>query len=611
MKIKNYLLISILFMGFVANAQLYVSANTFMYVNDQEVFVKGNVELNAANSFVYLRKDGQLLQGTAAVGGANKGLGSLSVFQEGTVNNFQYNYWCSPVGGSLAAAGNSPFGITQLGVPTTTTATTPATILAMGNYNGVSGAGTLSIAPYWIWKYATSTLYSQWVQVASASTINAGEGFTMKGTSGSDATVPVAGIPSNNAGSKQRYDYRGKPNDGTINVPVAAGKQTLAGNPYPSAIDMQLFLTDATNTALCDGTALYWEHDKTVNTHFIASYKGGYGVYNGASNTYTNATFYAYDGAGTQLGVTGAGNAYQRHFAPIGQGFMIRGTAAGNVQLKNTHRIFRREGFATNSEFEKNANANANGYGFYEDILNVAGIDYTQISKAPTPNIRINVLLNNQGIRQVALVFMPNAIEGYDRADSKSADVDANLPYDMYLYLDNTEYVHSANKFDINNKYPVGFKNNTDATFKMQVGEFVNFTDASNVYLHDKVTDLYHDIKNVAYEISLPAGKNNSRYEITFKDGKTTTDESIADYFDIFQNNGSSFLTIKNPKGIALQSCTLYDVSGKTILSKTNLGANLSYEYSTDGLSEGVYIVKLITVTNQEITKKVSIFTKK
>ena len=606
---KIYYFLSLFLLGITANAQLYVSPNSFVYVNDQFVYVTGDVELNAASSNVYLRKDGQLLQGTVAVGGANKGLGSLSVFQEGSVNNFQYNYWCSPVGGSLAAAGNSPFGITQLGVPTTATATTPATILAIGNYDGVSGAGSLSIAPYWIWKYATSTLYSQWLQVASASTINAGEGFTMKGTSGSDATVPVTGITANNAGSNQRYDYRGKPNDGTINVSVATAKQTLTGNPFPSAIDMQLFLNDPTNIALCDGTALYWEHDKTVNSHFIASYKGGYGVYNGVTNIYTNATFYAYDAAGTQLGVTGAGNAYQRKFAPIGQGFMIRGILPGNVQLKNTHRVFRREGAINNSQFEKNTNVN--DYGFYENIPNVAGIDYTQISKAPTPNIRINVLLNNQGIRQIALVFMTNAIEGYDRADSKSADVDANLPYDMYLYLDNTEYVHSANKFNINNKYPIGFKSATDATFRVRAGEFVNFEDASNVYLHDKTTDLYHDIKNADYEFSFPAGVNNSRYEITFVDNTLNTNDNVASDFDVFQNNGNALLTIKNPKTIDLKSCTLYDVSGKTMLSKTQLGSNLSYEYSTDGLSEGIYVVKLITGANQEITKKVSIFTKK
>jgi hypothetical protein len=115
----------------------------------------------------------------------------------------------------------------------------------------------------------------------------------MKGTSGTDATS-VDGVQNNAGGNgAQRYDFRGKPNDGNISVSVASGMTTLTGNPYPSAIDMQLFLAD--NLAVCDGNALYWEQDKSVNSHFIAAYRGGYGVYNGASNIYTPATFYTYD----------------------------------------------------------------------------------------------------------------------------------------------------------------------------------------------------------------------------------------------------------------------------------------------------------------------------
>ncbi|WP_394759964.1 T9SS sorting signal type C domain-containing protein [Flavobacterium sp.] len=614
----NYLILLFL-VGITSQAQMYVSPNSYMFVNDQYVYVTGNVELNAATSNVYLRNNSQLLQGTTVVNGANTGLGALSVFQEGTVNNYQYNYWCSPVGGSLAVAGNSAFGITQLGIPSInldTRSFTAATILPIGNYNGVSANGALSIAPYWIWKYITRTAYDPggptgWIHVRNLSTLLPGEGFTMKGTSGADTFTPFTGSGANNAGSAQRYDYRGKPNDGTINVSTTAGTQTLTGNPYPSAIDMNLFLTDPTNTALIDGNALYWEHDKTVNSHLIVSYRGGYGVYNGTTSIYTPATFYAYDGAGTQLGSVGAGSAYQRRFAPIGQGFMVRGTATGTAQLKNTHRVFRREGIPTNSQFERSAQSNLIDYGFYEAIPNVAGIDYTQISKAPTPHIVINTLLNNQGVRQMSLAFMPTAIDGVDRADARSADVDANLPFDTYFALDNTEYAQTTTSFDITKKFPVGFKNNAPATFRVKVAEFVNFSGAENVYLHDKTTDLYHDIKNAEYEFSMPIGVNNDRFEITFQNQVLSTNENIADNFTVFQNNENSILTIKNPKAMPLQTFVLYDISGKTILSKTNLGSNLSYEYSTSGLSEGVYIVKLTTETNQVVAKKVSIFNKK
>lgn len=372
----------------LVEAQIYVGPNSYMYVKDQYVYATQDVQLNAATSNIYLRDNGQLLQGTTGAG-SNSGVGSLSVFQEGSVNNFQYNYWCSPVGGAIAAAGNSAFGIAQLGVPTSVTATTPATILANNIYDGAAANGSVSIAQRWIYKFTTGSAYAQWSHVASAAILNTGQGFTMKGTSGTDTTVPFSGAGQNNSGSKQRYDFRGKPNDGTIDVPVLNANQTLTGNPYPSAIDLNLFLTDPTNAPLLDGTALFWEHDKTANSHLLDQYRGGYGVYNGTTSIYTPATFYTYNGAGTQGAVASTPmHNFERRFSPVGQGFMIRGIAAGNAQIKNTHRVFRKEGFATNSEFERNAtNQQTNtDYGFYEDIPNVAGVDYTQISKAPTPH---------------------------------------------------------------------------------------------------------------------------------------------------------------------------------------------------------------------------------
>ena len=112
-----------------------------------------------------------------------------------------------------------------------------------------------------------------------------------------------AGV-TNNPGNKQRYDFRGRPNDGDVTINVGAGKRTLTGNPYPSAIDLKAFLGTATNT---DGIAYFWEHDKTVNSHALAAYRGGYGTYSAAGpmGTYVPAVFYAYDAAGTQLGSVG------------------------------------------------------------------------------------------------------------------------------------------------------------------------------------------------------------------------------------------------------------------------------------------------------------------
>ena len=588
-----------------ANAQLFVSANTNVFVNNEVVYVTQDVELNAATSNFYLRQDGQLLQGTTSAG-TNKGLGNLSVFQEGTTNNFQFNYWCSPVGGNIAAAGNSPFGITQLKDIVKLTESNNPTILAMNNYNGT--ASPFAIAPYWINKLVAIGGYSGWTPVGSSSNLNAGEGFTMKGTSGTNL-ITVNGV-QNNPGTAQRYDFRGKPNDGTISIPVAFEQFTLTGNPYPSAIDLSAFLTNATH---CTGIAYFWEQDKTVNSHYIADYKGGYGAFSpGAPDSkglYVPATFYSYDGSGNEGTATGTGGTYERRFCPVGQGFMIDGNANGTVEMKNIYRVFVKEGKVNYSQFEKNANQNKtkNTSGYSAKIQSVSGYDYTKVSVAPTSQIRFNTLLNNQGVRQLALAFIPEATDGVDHAmDAMSSSDDSAA--DVYFVLEDSEFVINALKFDIDKSIPIGFRNTGEANYKITVKEILNFTGASNVYLHDKVKDLFYDIKNSFHELILPSGVNNKQYEITFKT-KTSLglEEKAIQNFVVYQNNTEKSLTISNTLLMDLATCSLYDVAGKILFSKKDLGTEASYKFPTSGLSDGIYIVKLATKDKIEVGKKIVI----
>lgn len=588
-----------------ANAQLFVSANTNVLVNNEVVYVQKEMELNAATSNFYLRKDAQLLQGTN-VAGANKGLGNLSVFQEGTTNNFQYNYWCSPVGGNIATAGNSPFGITQLKDIADLTLSNAPTILAANNYNGT--ASPFAIAPYWINKLVAANGYSNWIAVGSNSNLNTGEGFTMKGTSGTNL-ITVNGV-QNNSGSKQRYDFRGKPNDGTISIPVGIEQFTLTGNPYPSAIDLSAFLVGATNST---GIAYFWEQDKTVDSHYIAEYKGGYGAFSpgtlNSSGVYVPATFYSYDGSGNEGSATGTGGTYQRRFCPVGQGFLIDGNANGTVEMKNSYRVFVKEGALNYSQFEKTVNQNKtpSTSEHLAKIQSVSGFDYTKVSLAPTPQIRFNTLLNGEGVRQLALAFIPEATDGVDRAmDAMSSSDDSAA--DVYFVLDDSEFVINALKFDINKSIPIGFRNTGEANYKITVKEILNFTEASNVYLHDKVADLYFDIKNSFHEMTLPSGVNNTQFEITFKSNVALgVEEKAIQNFVVYQNNNEKSLTISNSLLMDLATCNLYDVAGKIIFSKKDLGTNASYKFSTSGLSDGIYIVKLATKDKIEVGKKIII----
>ena len=586
-------------------AQLYVRDN-YVYVADKYLYVQQDVNIQNTGN-LYLRNESQLLQAKTG-GSANSGAGKLSVFQEGTVNNFAYNYWCSPVGNSITAVGNESFGITMLNQPSSAIASTPATMLSMSTNNGV--ANPLGISQGWIFKYLSSSLYSQWFGVYSASTLNPGEGFTMKGTAGTDATFTDAGV-TNNPGSKQRYDFRGRPNDGDITINLALGKRTLTGNPYPSAIDLRAFLLGATNST---GTAYFWEQDKTVNSHFIAAYQGGYGTYSpgaGPMGTYVPAVFYAYDPAGTQLGSVSLGSNYERRFCPIGQGFMLEGGVTGTVTMRNSYRVYQKEGAANFSQFERDGNSNykltSKEDTFLPEIPSVSGFDYTTVSTKPAPQIRINTLMNNIAIRQSVLVFQNGATDGVDfGADAKSPDKTAEM--DAYFVIDNSEYVIDVVEFDINKRIPIGFKNAVPATFKLTVSEILNFDGAEHVYLHDKIADVYYEITNAEHEILMPAGLNNTQYELTFVDGLLSNPSFTAENLQVLQNNDFKAFTVLNPGLQSIKSIQLYDIAGKLILNNSGVGAMDKYQYPTSSYSDAIYIVKITTADNQVYNKKITIY---
>ena len=95
--------------------------------------------------------------------------GYLERDQEGTLDKFTYNYWSAPV-----TTNGSSYNLGDI-MPD---------VNFIGGYDGrIEGDGSVSLAEYWIWKFANKAAgqYSQWQHMKSSGSISAGEGFTMKG----------------------------------------------------------------------------------------------------------------------------------------------------------------------------------------------------------------------------------------------------------------------------------------------------------------------------------------------------------------------------------------------------------------------------------------------
>jgi len=605
-----------------------ITDNNYVYVDGTVLFVKEKTNFTKNNdtliASLYLRNEAQLIQGTIGTSN-NEGSGVMSVFQEGTSDNFEYNYWSSPVGTSnLTTNGSTPFGAGTLGVPID-----KLTSGAIESSNGYDGTAIpFKVAKYWINTYInTGTAdYAQWNRVKFNAVINAGEGFTMKGTSGTDS-ITVNGV-QNNPGDSQRYDFRGRPHDGEIELDaLSPGEIALIGNPYPSALDLNYFLLENSGSGdvntnctgggavisrnnATTGIAYFWDMDATVDSHNITDYSGGYGAYapNGGcdiSGIYTPPTFYRYNGNGMIIN-SGTpqpeGDDQFRRFLPIGQGFFVNApttvdaTSPPDIQFSNRHRVFVKEGAANESYFDRPASESS--LAINENLV---------ITNNVLPTLRLNVAFDDLYTRQLALAFnddASSAVEpGMDALNFDSISSDAG-----FLHEGNS-YIIDTRPFDIDDRLPLYLNLSSQRNLSFKVNNFENF-DTENVYIYDKQTEEYHSIKENYFYIALPAGNYSERFELTFKDSEEDLEvsEEIASSFEVFQNNTNAQLNISNPLQVELSSIEVFDMTGKKILSNVNLGTQSHYTYSTSRFAQGIYVVRVLTKDNISTTKKISIF---
>lgn len=609
----------------VTFAQLYVSPNattstdSYVYVKDQLLFVEQDVNLvknvndPTTIASIYLREGSQLLQGNTA--SDNSGTGMISIYQESNADSYDYTYWCSPVGRQIAT-GNQNFGIFR--VWDSLSVTESAVTQTGTGWNSTSSP--LKISTRWLYQWNPSN--QRWAATGSSNVIQPGRGFTMKGTD-----VTVHGDPYNEP-QNQRYDFRGRPNNGTITmlaqtnaIPFTDGLNyyfTFTGNPYPSVLDLNLFFNDADNQEI--DAIRYWDEDRSVNSHLYADNKGGYGTWIPGptpyidGGIYTVPTFMNYDQQGNPTTPTGDSGAYfERLYAPVGQGFMVSSNSGltdaspNQLMLKNSQRVtsYIKEGAANFSEFRNAVEA--------------------------TPLLRLHTIFGeNTHFRDMVLTFYNSATFDFDRGLDATHPMDGAIT-EAYFTINGDDPDKKKNlviqsvpyKGGDNTMIPISFKLDEQANVKLISAEIVN-PPFQNVYLYDKLNDTYKQIfqndqtLNPA-SVLLEAGTYEGRFFITFSDKQIVVEEddvpviserSITQSVDFFQNNPAKQLEVSNPEGYDIKTLNIFDMGGKLVYSENNVGNSSKLSFPTANLSDAVYLVRLSTVDNQTIVYKINVINK-
>ncbi|MCD0464572.1 T9SS sorting signal type C domain-containing protein [Flavobacterium sp. ENC] len=377
-----------------------------------------------------------------------------------------------------------------------------------------------------------------------------------------------------------RQDYTasftGVPNNGNLSGEnMAAGKFYLIGNPYPSALDADLFL-DA--NLFLDGTIFLWNHNTPVGTTAQYQYSDDdYASYNTSGGVGTSAKSSPghTDNPATDAGVKPTGN------IAAGQSFFAQATTSGLATFNNTMRI----GGASNNQFFKTANTS---------------------KKADLERHRLWLNMTNEGgaFKQLLVGYIEEATNGNDnRFDGIT--LDANPYLDFYSINGTYKYVIQGRALPFSDKdvVPLGYRSAIISDFTIAIDDSDGDLEYQAIYIEDKVTGLVHNLRDSNYTFSSVVGTFDDRFILRYTNTSLGTDE--------FENSGKQLVISMKNKIISINASDkmineilIYDMTGNLIYRKANLN-DPAFQIVNLRSQNQVLLVKVKLADNSISTQKV------
>ncbi|MEQ8241444.1 MAG: T9SS type A sorting domain-containing protein [Cyclobacteriaceae bacterium] len=369
------------------------------------------------------------------------------------------------------------------------------------------------------------------------------------------ATQLVPGVGYTQA-MKQEITFTGVPNDGTITVAGLSHTApddkhsehgwNILSNPYPAAIDVTKFLTDATNSAVLNGSVYLWDDQ-------------GSDAGRGDNGDYLTVN---------SLGEVGGpnGGVFKGYIGSM-QGFFVKvasPTAGTSVQFTESMRV---------------GGVNTDGTFFRKD-------------EAHLLNVKLSLQSESGFYNETLIGFREDATQGVDRnydADKLLADQDLQF----YSVIDNNSYAIQGLPLQAGVSSELAFNLGEASDLTLAVESMTGLSDGMTIYLTDRVTGLVYNLSDVqSIDFTASAGSDQNRFTLTYA--------SIADVLNVERLSNQPIyrylnneLSVSFGSDLTVQEYAVYDLSGKTIVNKS-LNRSVR-ELSIPVDSKGINIIKIVT----------------
>jgi uncharacterized delta-60 repeat protein len=406
--------------------------------------------------------------------------------------------------------------------------------------------------------YSFNSSSNDWLIEAPNKIMEAAKGYIIRGPQ--DFSTVTRAI--------YEASFKGVPNNGEKTIAIGPAFN-LIGNPYPSAIDLDVFLNE--NNALIRGAVYIWSHNTPVTNNLYSS--DDYAVYNllGGVGTRASKSF-------------GVSNFRPDGKLASGQSFFVRATSGGGIAKFNNKMRLKGQ----NSNFFK--------------------MDSAQNQKKGTAIEKHRAWLNMYNadgvFKQILVGYMAGASNGYD-SFFDGTTFNANKYIDFYSICEEKKLVIQAKGIPFNNQDEItlGYKTTVGGSYSIDLEETNGELKEQGIYIIDKLNNLTHNLKQSPYNFSTLKGTFNDRFLLHYMDRKLVTDSIDKKDTDILIYTKNRQLQI-NSSVEYLDKIIVYDVSGKKLYKKNDINST-NFVISNLQSDHQVVLITIFLENGSVVLKKI------
>ncbi|MBT8253580.1 MAG: T9SS type A sorting domain-containing protein, partial [Bacteroidia bacterium] len=372
----------------------------------------------------------------------------------------------------------------------------------------------------------------------------------------------------------------------------------LIGNPYPSAISAQQFLTE--NTALIEGNpggsiqgAIFlWSHDTapdgdTSGNEVLNFSQSDYAVINGAAGT------------------AGGDGLSPNPYIPSGQGFFIAYDQSAGVASDTQNTV----------SFKNSMREIGNNTQFFEANENIQFFDSQETNEILTDKntLWINLTSDNGVFNQIAVAYLEGATDHYD---GWYYDAPKNLSTGAYSLLysiipgDYQKFAVQGKSLDALNQseiIPLGFESSIEVAtiYKLSLPDYNgNFLENNDIYLKDNYSDIIYNLKDSDYNFTSEPGIFNDRFEIVFTNETLGLDDTEVRNGLIVYEDTNGVFNIKVSDANRISAIEVTDLLGRYVYRIDGL-ETVHHQFDGLKLSQATYLIRVSLENGVVLTKKV------